>query len=338
MPFLLRENQALAAYHTFGLQTNARYFIEISDENDILEIIGLPYHPKLILGSGSNILFRGDFSGLVIKNNIQGITIIDESDQDVWLEIGGGVVWHDLVLWTIEKNYGGLENLSLIPGTVGAAPIQNIGAYGVEFDSIFQQLNAIDLHTGVNKVFDKASCDFGYRNSIFKNELKGQFIIVRVRIKLSKNSHQLHLSYGDIKSTLENAGITQPGIKDVSDAVIAIRSSKLPDPKLVGNAGSFYKNPVISQSLYEGLLTQYPDMPGYLAGAGFRKVPAAWLIEQAGWKGFRKGDSGVSEKHALVLVNYGSATAEEMHILASTIMESIRDIFGIMLETEVNII
>lgn len=338
MAVIVRENVPLAPYHTFGLQASARYFVEIAEEDDIAEVIKLPFMPKLILGGGSNVLFTGDFSGLIIKNTILGIKRIGEDDRQVTLEIGGGVIWHDLVLWAVGNNYGGLENLSLIPGTVGAAPIQNIGAYGVEFDSVFDRLDAINLSTGEKEVFDKEACKFGYRNSIFKHKLKGRFFITRVQVRLTRKGHRLSLDYGDIRNTLEKKGITHPKIKDVSEAVITIRSSKLPDPGLIGNAGSFFKNPVIGETAYEDLLQVYPDMPGFPAGAGKRKVPAAWLIEQAGWKGFRQGDAGVYPKHALVLVNYGQARGAEIQHLSEAIRASVREIFQIELEPEVNLI
>jgi UDP-N-acetylmuramate dehydrogenase len=298
----------------------------------------LPYEPKLILGGGSNILFTADYPGLVIKNRIMGIEIVDEDEHTLIVQIGGGVVWHDLVLWAVQNDFGGLENLSFIPGTVGAAPIQNIGAYGVEFDSVFYKLVAVDLATGESKIFDKTACKFGYRNSIFKNELKGRYLIARVQIKLTKKEHHLALEYGDIRKVLESENIESPTIADISSAVIKIRSSKLPDPAQIGNAGSFFKNPLVNREIYAGLLAEYPDMPGYEVDSQIVKIPAAWLIEQAGWKGFRKDDAGVYPKHALVLVNYGSATAEEMHTIATSIVESIEEIFGVTLEPEVNII
>jgi UDP-N-acetylmuramate dehydrogenase len=290
----------------------------------------------MILGGGSNILFLKNYQGLIIRNAIEGIEILSRKDNQVVVEVGGGVIWHDFVCWALSHNFGGLENLSLIPGTVGAAPIQNIGAYGVEFDAVFHSLTAVNLDTGITRRFNKEDCGFGYRNSIFKESLKDKYLITRVQIKLSTDHHKLCLDYGDIIKTLSEWEIDHPTIRDVSDAVIAIRSSKLPDPKIIGNAGSFFKNPLIDTSDYEALLGPYPDMPCYPSKPGMVKIPAAWLIEQAGWKGFRKGDAGVYEKHALVLVNHGNATGEEMHQLAEGIKASILEIFNISLESEVN--
>lgn len=334
----VEENKPLAPLHTFGLKASAAYYIEVRREEDLTEILQLPYRPKLILGGGSNLFFAKDYPGLIIKNSILGIRIEQEDEEDVILEIGGGVIWHDLVLWTIGRNLGGLENLSLIPGTVGAAPIQNIGAYGVEFDSVFQQLTAYRIETGEKMIFNKADCKFGYRDSIFKRDLKDQLIVTHVQVRLKKKNHKLALDYGDIRQILDQKQITHPTIRDVSDAVIAIRTSKLPDPVKLGNAGSFFKNPVVREDLYVGLLSQYPDMPGFSNGKGETKIPAAWLIEQAGWKGYRDGDAGVYQRHALVLVNHGKATGPEMFRLASAIKSSVLDIFGISLEFEVNMI
>lgn len=338
MALTLEENKSLVPYHTFGVQAQAAYFVEVSSEQDLPAILGLPHSPKLILGGGSNLFFTQDFPGLVIKNSIGGIRVKEEGSDWVIVEAGGGVVWHDLVIWTINRNYGGLENLSLIPGTVGAAPIQNIGAYGVEFDTVFEELTAFQTLTGEKATFERADCGFGYRDSVFKGAYKGKYIVTSVRIRLKKKNHVLALDYGDIRKILQERNIPEPTIKDVSDAVVMIRTSKLPDPAVIGNAGSFFKNPVMAEEFYEGLLSQYPDMPSYPAVTGKRKIPAAWLIERAGWKGFRKGDAGVYDKHALVLVNHGRATGEEMHQLATAIKTSIEDIFGITLESEVNMI
>lgn len=338
MPDGLIQNQPLASHHTFGLKATARFFVEIKHEDDLGAVFQLPYEPKLILGGGSNILFTGDYPGLVMKNGILGIDIVEEHEDHLIVQVGGGVIWHDLVLWAVANDYGGLENLSLIPGTVGAAPIQNIGAYGVEFDSVFHELSAINVTTHERRIFNKEACKFGYRNSIFKNELKGEYFLVRIKMRLTKKEHQLALEYGDIRTVLKDENIESPSIADVSRAVIKIRSSKLPDPAKVGNAGSFFKNPLVPRGTYDDLLSEYPDIPGYYFDEQRVKIPAAWLIEQAGWKGFRKGDAGVYPKHALVLVNYGSATAEEMHAIATSIVDSVKEIFGVLLEPEVNII
>jgi UDP-N-acetylmuramate dehydrogenase len=332
----LESNYLITPYHTFGLKVRADYFVNVTEEAEINDILTLPYRPRMILGGGSNILFSKNYQGIIIRNVITGIEILEQRDNQVLVEVGGGVIWHDLVLWALSNDFGGLENLSLIPGTVGAAPIQNIGAYGVEFDSVFHRLKAVDLNTGNSHVFNKEDCGFGYRNSIFKEALKDKYLITRVQIKLSTDRHNLCLDYGDIKKTLSGRAIEQPTIRDVSDAVIRIRTSKLPDPQVIGNAGSFFKNPLLSPANYEALLSTYPDMPCYPTKLGKVKIPAAWLIERAGWKGFRKGDAGVYEKHALVLVNHGNATGEEMHQLAEGIKASILEIFNISLESEVN--
>jgi len=338
MSLKILENFSLAPVHTFGLQAEARYFVTVSSIAQISEIIALPYTPKLVLGGGSNMMFTQNFDGLVIQNGILGIEILTQSVSEVIVKVGAGVVWQDLVEWAVSKGFGGLENLSLIPGTVGAAPIQNIGAYGVEFDSVFHELEAVDISSGSTKKFDKEACDFGYRTSIFKGSHKGRFLITSVSIKLSITNHSLVLNYGEISKSLDERGISEPSIRDVSNVVIDIRRSKLPDPDKLGNAGSFFKNPVVSMSTYQALIKEYPDMPSYQVGAQERKIPAAWLIERAGWKGFRDGDAGVYAKHALVLVNHGKATGSQMNLLALRIIESILEIFGIGLETEVNMI
>ncbi|MCB0685114.1 MAG: UDP-N-acetylmuramate dehydrogenase [Saprospiraceae bacterium] len=331
------EHQDLQQYHTFGLRAEASYFAEVHSQAELSEVLKLP-HQRLILGGGSNLFFTRNYPGLIIRNAIGGIQVIAESQEHVIVEAGGGVVWHELVQWTIQHNYGGLENLSLIPGTVGAAPIQNIGAYGVEFDTVFYQLEGIELETGIKRTFTRTDCDFGYRDSIFKRDLKGKYIVTSVQIRLTLDNHPLSLNYGDIRNVLLERGIAEPGIRDVSEAVIEIRSSKLPDPSVIGNAGSFFKNPIVTRSFYEGMLADYPDMPSYAAGEERCKIPAAWLIERAGWKGYRIGDAGVYPKHALVLVNYGHATGSQMYHLAQAIQQSILDIFGIPLESEVNMI
>ncbi|NND34374.1 MAG: UDP-N-acetylmuramate dehydrogenase [Saprospiraceae bacterium] len=330
-------DQSLAPFHTFGLQVKAAFFVNLQHEEQIDSILALRHRPRLILGSGSNVLFTKNFAGLIIRNAIMGIRVLENNQDYVIVEAGGGEVWHDLVLWSLEHNLGGLENLSLIPGTVGAAPIQNIGAYGVEFDSVFHQLEAIELASGHSRVFTKDQCGFAYRTSIFKRELKNRFLITKVQLKLNKGVHKLALDYGEIKNTLLERGIANPNIRDISDCVIAIRTRKLPDPSKIGNAGSFFKNPIISESSYLALLADYPDMPSYLVENG-RKIPAAWLIEHAGWKGYRKGDAGVYDNHALVLVNHGHATGQEMYQLAEAISDSIQQIFQIELEPEVNFI
>jgi len=292
----------------------------------------------LFLGGGSNMLFTKDYEGLVLKNNIKGIQIVEETDEHVFLKAYSGENWHELVLYCVERNWGGIENLSLIPGTVGAAPMQNIGAYGVELEKVFVSLEALNLETLELEIFDEVQCEFGYRESVFKRKLKGQYFIYSVTFRLDKQP-EIHAEYGDIKTILAEEGIewTKAGIKDISQAVIQIRQSKLPDPKQIGNSGSFFKNPVIEQSHFIGLKTQYPEIKGFEQYNGI-KVPAAWLIEQCGWKGKKVGHTGSHATQALVLVNYGGATGNEVWQLAQDIIQSVSDKFGIKLEPEVNII
>lgn len=297
-----------------------------------------PHEEHLFIGGGSNILLCKDYEGLVIRNAIKGIHVELEDDQHVYLKAYSGEVWHDLVVYCVSNNWGGIENLSLIPGTVGAAPMQNIGAYGVELEKCFVELEALDLETLETRVFNKEQCAFGYRESIFKRHLKGKYFIYSVTLRLDKQP-KVNVEYGDIKQTLADKGIRleQAGIKDVSDAVIAIRSSKLPDPKVLGNSGSFFKNPVISNEHFNRLQSEYPEIKGFPQDNGI-KVPAAWLIEQCGWKGKRVGETGSHARQALVLVNYGQATGEEIYRLAMEIIKSVEDKFGVRLEPEVNLI
>ena len=336
----VQSNVSLQSYNTFGIDVTAKYMVEATDESAIqtmLQLADLQALPKLILGGGSNMLFTQDFDGLVVKIGIKGIEILNETDDYVWLKVGAGEKWHDLVLHCVAKNYAGLENLSLIPGTVGAAPIQNIGAYGVELKESFVELEAIDLKTGEKKVFSKTDCRFGYRDSVFKHEAKGQYVISSVTFLLHKKP-SYKIEYGDIQKTLEAAGIKELSIKAVSDAVIKIRGLKLPNPTEIGNAGSFFKNPEITQNLFDKLKTNYPEIPGYPAQKGFVKVPAAWLIEQCGWKGKRLGNIGVHAKQALVLVNYGNGRGIEIRQLAEKIIESVLEKFGVRLSPEVNFV
>ena len=292
----------------------------------------------MFLGGGSNVLFCKDYEGLVIKNSIKGIHVVSEDEQHVLLKVYSGEGWHDLVMHCVANNWGGIENLSLIPGTVGAAPMQNIGAYGVELEKVFVELEALNLHTLELHTFNKPACAFGYRESVFKRQLKGLYFIYSVTIRLDKQP-KVSVDYGDILQVLADKGLDQStaSIKDVSDAVIQIRSSKLPDPKVLGNSGSFFKNPVISKELFEQLQQQYPNIKGFPNDLGV-KVPAAWLIEQCGWKGKRVGETGAHAKQALVLVNYGNATGNEVYQMALTIIQSVKDTFGVQLEPEVNII
>jgi UDP-N-acetylmuramate dehydrogenase len=284
-------------------------------------------------------LFTADFPGLVVRNVLRGIDIVQETDDLVHLKVGAGENWHALVLWAVERGYGGIENLSLIPGTVGAAPIQNIGAYGVEIKDVLVSVEALDLHNDARIChFTNAECQFGYRDSLFKRTGKGRYCITSVTLALSKEPHVLHLGYGDVQKNIEAQGIVQPTIADVSRTVIQIRQSKLPDPAVLGNCGSFFKNPEVDRRVLDRIREAHPAAPGYDLPQGRVKIPAGWLIEQCGWKGRRVGATGCYEKQALVLVNYGGATGEAVKALAHTIIESVDERFGVRLEPEVNIL
>lgn len=337
---LIQQNVDLAPYNTLGVNAKARYFIEITSQRELLELVNsglLQTSDYFVLGGGSNILFLGDFDGYIIHNAIKGREVIRDTGDDIYYKIGAGENWHETVRHCVEMGWGGIENLSLIPGTVGAAPIQNIGAYGVELKEIFKSLSAVHLETGHIKMFEKKECRFGYRNSIFKRELKGKYIITHVTLRLSKIP-KLETSYGAIQSKLDEKGIKKPTIRDLSDIVIEIRQSKLPDPAELGNAGSFFKNPVISRPVFESLQDDYPDLPGYPMGRKKIKVPAGWLIEKTGWKGKVVGNVGTYDQQSLVLVNHGGATGHEIWSLAEKIRESVKDTFDIELVPEVNII
>lgn len=336
----IEENKDLRPLHTFHLGVRARYFVSVKSEKDLIEVLSSPLYKNtqcLIMGGGSNILFTSDFDGLVVQIALQGIEVVSENTQSVRVKAGAGVMWHEFVLFCIENGFGGVENLSLIPGTVGAAPMQNIGAYGVEIKDVFSDLNAIEIATHQMRTFSKADCHFGYRESVFKNQIKGKYVITSVTFELSKQG-KVNTNYGAIAAVLQDWGIQQPGIADVSRAVIHIRQSKLPNPDQIGNAGSFFKNPSISPNLFESLKNEYPEIPGYEQGDGSVKVPAGWLIETDGWKGRRIGDIGVHKNQALVLVNYGQGKGSEIWQLAMDIRKSVLDRFGIELSPEVNVI
>ncbi len=338
---IVHENHSLKTYNTFGLDVSARHFVEVRTLAELIEFIRhSPLHQslKLILGGGSNLLLTKNIDGTVLHLALRGKKIIEDNNDHAIIEAMAGENWHELVLWAIDQNLGGIENLSLIPGNAGTAPMQNIGAYGTELKDVFVSLDAVDLATGEIKTFDKEDCHFGYRESVFKNHEKGKYAIASIKLKLKKVPHEVSTHYGAIKSQLAEMGINDPSIKDVSNAVIAIRQSKLPDPKEIGNSGSFFKNPVIETEMAERLRTNHPNMPVYPAQKGFSKIAAGWLIEQAGWKGYRKGDAGVHAKQALVLVNYGTAKGEEILELAKTIMDDVKAKFGIQLSPEVNVI
>lgn len=329
--------QSLSKHNTFGIDARALSVRSVWSTNHLLTMLKEDIYPFRILGGGSNILITQDLPYHILHNEIKGLEIIEENDEYLIVKVGAGEVWHQLVMWTLSHNLGGLENLSLIPGSVGAAPMQNIGAYGVEQDSCFVSLEAVHIENGVIKIFDKEECGFGYRESIFKHSLKDQYFITHVSYRLSKRNHHLHLTYGAISQVLELWHIGSPTIHDVSRAVIHIRQSKLPDPRETGNAGSFFKNPVVERDLYEKLSGIYPDLVAYPQPDGRYKVAAGWLIEKAGYKGVRRQNVGVHKHQALVLVNYGGGTGEEILQLSQEIQRVVKDKFGITLHPEVNI-
>lgn len=337
---IILQNKSLKSYNTFGLDVSAQYFVEANSSVEIINALDFAKENNqqiMLLNGGSNMLLTHDFDGLVLKLNLKGIEIISENEDFVEVKVNSSENWHEFVSWTLENDFGGLENLSLIPGNAGTAPMQNIGAYGVEIKDKMTQLSALEISTRKIRTFSNEECQFGYRESIFKNELKGQFIILDVSFRLSRQNHILNTSYGAIQSELEKLNIQNPTIQDVSKAVINIRQSKLPDPKDIGNSGSFFKNPVIPKSQFEELQKEFVNISGYVSGEEV-KVAAGWLIENAGWKGKRFGDAGVHEKQALVLVNYGKATGQEIFDLSQRIMDDILTKYGIQLEREVNII
>lgn len=334
------ENYSLKLYNTFGIEAKAKYFAEVSTIQDLRKVLVFRRQnnlPILFIGGGSNLLFVDDFPGVVLKLNLKGIEILNENDNEAIVKTQGSENWHNFVLWTLENNFGGLENLSLIPGNVGTAPMQNIGAYGVEVKDYITEVQTLHLETGDERIFTKEECNFGYRESVFKNELRGQYVLVAVTFKLSKNNHTLHLDYGAINTELQQENIAEPTIQDISAAVIRIRESKLPDPSQIGNSGSFFKNPVVTNEEFSEIEKQYPTVAHFKTDSGV-KLAAGWLIEQAGWKGKRFGDAGVHDKQALVLVNHGNATGREIYDLSEQIINDIKTKFGVTLTREVNII
>jgi UDP-N-acetylmuramate dehydrogenase len=336
---LVRQNVSLKPYNTFGIDVRASYLAAFDSTVKLRELLNDHTYqsiPKLILGGGSNILFTRNFEGLVLKNEIPGITVLNEDGNRVLVEAGAGVIWHALVTWSINHNLGGIENLSLIPGRTGAAPIQNIGAYGVELKDTFHSLKAVNLVSGDEMIFEKDQCEFGYRDSIFKRQMKGRLTITSVVLELAKNP-VLQLKYGAIEQELKKMGISEPGVKDVSEAVCNIRRSKLPDPAQIGNAGSFFKNPEISPDTFEVLAKEFQGIVSYPVGNGNIKLAAGWMIEQCGWKGKVVGQTGSHKNQALVLVNYGEAKGEEILELAMAFRESVKTRFGIIIEPEVNV-
>ena len=334
----IETNKSLKSFNTFGIDVAAERFVSVNTVDELKQILSEHgQEPLFILGGGSNMLLTKTVERLVIHLNLKGITTVSEKDDHVHLQVMAGENWHEFVLYCIAHGYGGVENLSLIPGNVGTAPIQNIGAYGVEIKDTFVKCTAVDLATGAEKVFTKAMCEFGYRNSIFKNQVKGQYIITSVTFELTKKHHKLHTDYGAIQSSLEEKGISQPTISDISNAVIAIRKSKLPDPAELGNSGSFFKNPVLDAETFQTFRRAHPNAPFYEVSPTEFKIPAGWLIEQAGFKGKRFGDAGVHKNQALVLVNHGKATGEDIWNLALKIQAQVQDQFGIYIEPEVNV-
>ncbi len=345
----IKQNYNLSKLNTFGINVNAKFFVEISSEADLVELFNMAEFsarggsasggkniPKLFLGGGSNVLFTKDFDGLVVLNKLKGITTTEAEENDIYLRSMGGESWHDLVMFAVNHEYWGIENLALIPGTVGAAPVQNIGAYGAELKDVLENIEAFEIETGKKKIFSKEECELGYRESVFKNKLKGKCFISAVTLKLSKTLKP-NLSYKILKEYLEKNKTEVKNSKDISEAVVKIRQSKLPDPKIIGNAGSFFKNVFVPLPRLEELLQAYPNLP-YFEEGPIIKIPAGWLIEQCGWKGKRLGKVGVHEKQALFLVNYGGATGGEIVELADKITQSVKEKFKLELTPEVNIV
>lgn len=337
----IKQNQSLKEYNTFGIDVKATYFIEINHLEELERLFSdLKYQtlPRLILGGGSNILLTKDFEGIVIKLNLKGIQEKNTSGNLVYVKAFAGENWHEFIQWNLSRNYGGLENMSLIPGNVGTAPIQNIGAYGVEIKDVLYELEAFEIATGKRRIFSLKECEFGYRESIFKNTLKGQYIILSVTFQLTQQNHEIKKAYGAIQNELEKENIENPTIQEISTIVTRIRESKLPNPNRIGNSGSFFKNPVISKQHFEKLQKKYPQLTSYPVNEKEVKIAAGWLIDKAGWKGKRFGDAGVHTKQALVLVNYGEATGKNIYDLSENIIEDVETRFQIRLEREVNVL
>ncbi|MBS1628073.1 MAG: UDP-N-acetylmuramate dehydrogenase [Bacteroidetes bacterium] len=337
----IQHNTSLKKYNTFAVDVLAKQFAKFSSFNELEELtshaIFNTQHSTLILGGGSNILFTKNFDGIVLKNELKGIEVVKKDAEHIYVKAAAGELWHDLVLYCIENNYAGIENLSLIPGCVGAAPIQNIGAYGVELKNVFYELQAYHLHDKTVQTFNLTDCNFGYRESVFKNQFKNQFIILNVTLKLNKQPI-FHTQYGAIEKELEIMQVKEFTIKNISQAIINIRSSKLPNPKVIGNAGSFFKNPIVSKFRRYTIWEYHKDVVSYAIDAMNFKLSAAWLIEKCGWKGYRNGDAGCNPLQPLVLVNYGNATGQEIYDLSEQIIQSVKKEFAVVLEREVNII
>lgn len=335
----IQENISLQPYNTFGIDVKARSFAEITSLLQLQKVLQLSSYPeRLVLGGGSNMLLTKDVEALVLYLNLKGKSIVAQSDETITVKVMAGENWHQFVLWTLDQGYGGIENLSLIPGNTGTAPIQNIGAYGVELKDVFVSCEAMEIATQELVAFTKEDCKFGYRDSIFKNEAKGKYIITSVSLQLTKRNHKLLTFYGAIEDDLKTNGIVQPTIHEISKAVIRIRQRKLPDPNELGNSGSFFKNPVVSKKTFDRFLKKNPDAPHYALEGGTFKIPAGWLIEQSGFKGKRFGDAGIHEKQALVLVNYGNASGKDILELAERIQTIVEERFALRIHPEVNII
>jgi UDP-N-acetylmuramate dehydrogenase len=336
----IQQNIPLRQYNTLGIDAIAKLFASFTSTEELKELIeNNPISGKapLILGGGSNMLFKDHVDGLVLKNEIPNLTVVKEDAEHVYVKAGAGENWHGFVQFCIKQNWAGVENLSLIPGCVGASPMQNIGAYGVEIKDVFSALEAFHLHDREVHTFNAPDCEFGYRESVFKGKFRNQYVILNVTCRLNKTP-KFNTSYGAIEQELERMGVQQLSIQAVSQAVINIRTSKLPDPAKIGNAGSFFKNPSVAGDVYTQLKTEYPHIVGYPNADGTVKLAAGWLIEQSGWKGYRRGDAGVHEKQALVLVNYGHATGQEIYDLSEDVMKSVHAKFGVHLEREVNVV
>jgi len=332
------EKASLKDLNTFGIDVNAKSLLKFNSTSELINgLENVDRHHILPLGGGSNVLFMNDLEHTVLLNQVKGIELKDQNQKHVYITVGAGVEWHALVLHTIDKGWAGIENLSLIPGSVGAAPMQNIGAYGTEIKSVFYELEAVEISTGNIRIFTNKECEFGYRESIFKKSLRGKYIITSVTFKLNKHP-EFNTSYGAVNSELERMGVTSPTLKTVSDAVINIRKSKLPDPKKIGNAGSFFKNPVVPSDLAQSIEKQHPHISKYPVSKTEVKLAAGWLIDQAGWKGKTFGNYGVHPNQALVLVNYGGASGKNIFDLSTEIMADVKEKFGVSLEREVNVI
>jgi len=336
---IVHEHFSLKNYNTFGIDATARFFVEVTSIEELQDILGnQDYDRKIIIGGGSNMLLSDYIEALFIHIDLKGKKIISESNETVEVQVMAGENWHDMVMWTLDQNFGGLENMSLIPGNTGTAPIQNIGAYGVELKDCFVSCEAVSIENQELVTLNKEDCKFGYRDSFFKNEGKDKYVITSVTFSFSKKNHKINSGYGAIEQQLEKDSISDPSIKDISNAVISIRQSKLPDPKVLGNSGSFFKNPIVEKEIFEEFALKNPEAPFYKVSDEYYKIPAGWLIEQCGFKGKRFGDAGVHKNQALVLVNYDNATGKDILNLAAKIIDAVKTKFNIEISPEVNLI